>query len=137
MKDFYVNIKNTDSLNHFPTNSKNSFTLNFPIDLHIHGFPMKCALVDISHPPVITDCPMITLHCDAVTPSVIDSSLKPILRRFPNRRFDGMAYSSPQYIKIKSERIVQMSFSLRDDNSELIQFSEGVTYITLHFTADI
>lgn len=133
MRDFYVNLKSTDNLEHFPENNAVSFTVNFPFDICSDGSSWKCALVDISHPPVKTKNTMITLYCDDVDPTIIDENFSCILRRFPNRRFDGVAYSSPQYIKPKSERISQMSFTLRGDNNSELEIEEGTTYITLHF----
>ena len=133
MRDFYVNVSSFDSLNHFPSNAGDSFTVKFPVELHMSGASWMCALVDISHPALVTPVRMLTLYCDAVRDTIIDGKLCKILRRFPNRRFDGVAYSSPQYIKVKSERLTQMSFMLKGDNNSSVDFEKGETYITLHF----
>jgi len=136
MRDFHINIKSSDSITHFPENNSSAFTISFPIDLHVGGDNWRFAVVDISHPKVISDTKMLTLYCDAVTSSIVDGELKEILRRFPNKRFDGVAYSAPQYIKPKTERIAQMSFTLRGDNNSSVEFEPGDTFLTLHFQID-
>lgn len=130
MNDFYVYLSSDDSLNFYPENKPNKFSVHFTEQLNLPGDWM-CALTEISMPTSLQGD--IYIACNITECMYTVRGKYPILRRLFNKsRYTE--FINRNYVKVVRSSLQSLSIYITDDKGVPISFKDGRLKCTLHFT---
>lgn len=135
----YFFLTSDSNREYYPANTVNSFRVKLPNHFSLHTSDnWSVALLDISLPRLTTGYTpdFITVNSPLCHPSVVNSSLQPILRRFYYKEIGEnpvIIPDSPHYMTINTASLDDIHIYLSDHNGSQPSFESGRVCCTLHF----
>lgn len=136
MKNHYLYLRSSDSLNLYPKNSPRECRIQLPKRYDLDG-QWECALVEIT-----LDCDFtpqsnrLYLCCSFVEDSYVKGTLFPVLRNIEvNVRYKKLKteiFPHPIYIPVKAKQLHTVQLYLLDINLNPVAFKENDLHCVLH-----
>ena len=123
-------VKSSDSLNVFPENSANDFTIELPEQLYLKG-EWQCALHEIAFRDDISQD--IVVGCDMVDNSIIADSKHQVLRVISRRNsvVRYVSFSELLWIPVSRDQIKRFRIVIKDEQLRLATFLSGEVTCTV------
>ena len=129
MNQIYLYIKSDDSLQFYPQNTPNDFTVELPEIINLKG-KWAIALLDIYIKDTLTD--PIYILTDICEQSVQNGNLNPILKViYP----DCVHFSNLHYIPVKVSSLKRISIYIRGGSTGKDPILTNIVNLSLHLVA--
>ena len=129
MKDFYITLKNSDSIRFFPNNNPSHFRVKLQERLKVLGH-WKVALCEIHTSKSVQEAVYV---CSNLTSRYIaNGSIVPALRHLPDLR-KNYVFETPYYISIDGVEYDTIEIYITDDSFNPVSFDAEQVTCTLHF----
>jgi hypothetical protein len=142
MKEMYLYLSSDSCKEIYPSNAPDEFRVRLPQALHLsEPDSWSLAILDVHLPRFSTGYKpkFIVFESTVCTPSVYESSLRPILQRLyfhELRRGLPVRILSPRYVTVNTKDLHTFDLYLRDENGSRISFNSGHLSCTLHLVKE-
>lgn len=132
---YFFMINSSDCKNIHSFNMPTDFITELPQELELSG-DWDCALTEIGFInclDFLDTIQEIYIFCDICEDVFVRNQQLPILRRIQFfEKKESFNFSVPYYIKVIRNRIKRIRIYITDENFQIISFSSGYSFCTLH-----
>lgn len=132
----YFHISSDQSSSYFSNNCSSAFRVKMPYTINFESENQyEIAVLQINTPPLKSNYKpkYITINTNICESSIIDNTLRPVLRLMHVDSFgEPTEFSAPQYLNVTSQSLDLIDLYLTDDTNNEPSFEDGVVFATLH-----